>query len=546
MESWDYIIVGAGHNGLSAGCTLAMAGRKVLLVDQLDWVGGLSASLPWVPEAPNHLLSVGAMDDMLMAQTSLTNDFQLERYGYEPVPLTAPYGWINEEGDTLLLFRDFERTLKDVRKFSEADARTYAEIKPTLDLVMDLTATLCATRPTEISLTKKDMLRTLLKLAPNRAGRKLLGRMASLNVFEMINETFKSDAMRGLWGYWTSMVGPADLDGTGLYLMAYHAVHCKQGVLRPRGGMTGLMKAFQNLLESHGGEIRLSNAVEEILVEHGRARGVRMADGTELQARLGVLANCAPQVALGKLLPEGVLDQEMQLKVSMIPANAVNTAAFKIDVAVGGRIDYPAAAPKRADGFDVRQTTLMTGTLEDHVEHLKVLKLGRTVEPPPVYMAVLSAADQSIAPDGQDVLYLHSNVPADPVTGWDQQTKDSYEQLIVNSAKRFLTGLDAEIGRVVHTPLDIENRWSAPKGAYFHVDMGPLRLGVNRPAKGLGDYTTPVRGLYLCGAGAHPGGTINGWCGRLGAQRALAMESEIGPAPTPRPAATPELTAATR
>ena len=549
MESWDYIIIGAGHNGLSAGCTLAMAGRKVLLVDQLDWVGGLSASLPWVPEAPNHLLSVGAMDDMLMAQTTLTKDFGLERYGYEPVPLTAPYGWIGEDGETLLLFRDFERTLQDIRRHSAADAKTYAEIKPTLDMVMDLTSTLCSTRPKEISLTKKELLKAALKLAPNKAGRKLLGRMASLNVFEMVNETFKSVGMRGLWGYWTSMVGPADLDGTGLYLMAFHAVHCKQGVLRPRGGMSGLMTAFRNLLEAHGGEIRLSNGVEQILVEHGRARGVRLRDGTELPARYGVLANCAPQVALGKLLPEGVLDQETALKVSMIPANAVNTAAFKIDVAVGGRVDYPAGAAKRRDGFDIRETTLMTGTLEDHVEHLKVLKLGRTVDPPPVYMAVLSAADRTIAPEGQDVLYLHSNVPADPVTGWDQQTKDHYTDLIVQSSKRFLSGLENEIGRVVHTPLDFENRWSTPKGAYFHVDMGPLRLGVNRPAKGLGDYTTPVKGLYLAGAGSHPGGTINGWCGRLGAQRALALESEIGPSPSrrvPSPAtpATAELTTA--
>lgn len=528
MESWDYIVVGAGHNGLSAGCTLALAGRRVLLVDQLDWVGGLSASLPWVPAAPDHLLSVGAMDDMLMAQTSLTSELGLQRHGYEPVPLTAPYGWIGEDGETLLLFRDFERTLGEIRRFSASDARTYAEIKPTLDLVMDLTEQLVSTRPSEIS--KKQLLKVALKLAPDRAGRRLLGRMASLNVFEMINETFESDPMRGLWGYWTSMVGPADLDGTGLYLMAFHAVHRKQGVLRPRGGMSGLMQAFRSLLESRGGEIRLGARVQRILVERGRARGVQLEDGIELPARYGVLTNCAPQVALGQLLEPGVLDRETEVKVSMIPANAVNTAAFKIDVAVGGRIEYPAGAAKRRDGFDVRQTTLMTGTLEDHIEHLKVLKLGRTLAPPPVYMAVLSAADGSIAPHGQDVLYLHSNVPADPVTGWDEQTKQWYTDLILDSAGRFLTGLDSELGRVVHTPRDFEERFSTPKGAYFHVDMGPLRLGVNRPAKGLGGYTTPVQGLYLAGAGSHPGGTINGWCGRLAAQTALERERSIGPA----------------
>lgn len=526
METWDYIVIGAGHNGLSAGATIANAGRSVLLLDQLDWAGGLSASLPWVKEAPNHLLSVGAMDDMLMAQTSLASDLDLDRYGYVRVPLEAPYGWMDEEGNSLLLFRDFDRTLREIRKFSAKDARTYAEIKPTLDLVMDLAEDLVCQRPADIS--RKKLLKVALKLAPDRASRVLLGKMASTSVFDMVNETFESDAMRGLWGYWTSMLGPADLDGTGVYLMGFHAVHRKQGVLRPRGGMSGLMQAFRNLIESKGGELRLGNRVEKVIIDNGRARGVLLADGTQIQAKRGVLANCAPQVLLTDLIDDDVLDRQMKTKVSMIPANAVNSAAFKIDVAVGGRLDFPAANAKRADGFDVRRTTMMTGTLEDHIEQLFAMKLGKTIDPPPVYMAILSASDQTIAPDGQDVLYLHGNVPADPVTGWDEATKAQYTDQILQSAKRFITGLDAEIGRVVHTPWDFEKRFSNPKGAYFHVDMGPLRLGVNRPAKGLGDYTTPVKGLYLAGAGAHPGGTVNGWCGRHGAQRALALESSIG------------------
>ncbi|HEX6389837.1 MAG TPA: NAD(P)/FAD-dependent oxidoreductase [Solirubrobacteraceae bacterium] len=523
---WDYIVVGAGHNGLSAGCTLALEGRSVLLVDQLDWVGGLSASLPWVAEAPDHLLSVGAMDDMLMAQTSLTDDLGLQGRGYVPIPLEAPYGWIDEDGETLLLFRDFERTLRDIRRFSPRDAETYADIKPTLDFVMDLTEQLTSQHPSALS--KRDIARVALKLAPDRKARRLLGQMMSTNVFEMVSETFESDAMRGLWGYWTSMVGPADLDGTGVYLMAFHATHRKRGVLRPQGGMTGLMNAFRGLLESRGGEVRLGQRVERILVDDGRAVGVRLADGSELHARRGVLANCAPQVALGELLEDGVLDRNMALRVAMIPANEVNSAAFKIDMAVGGRVGYPAGETKRTDGFDIRKTTLMTGTLEDHVRHLQAMKIGQTIDPPPVYMAVLSAADPTISPAGQDVLYLHSNVPAVPSGGWTQDAKDTYTRAILASAERYLGGLDAEIGRVVHTPQDFEDRFSTPRGAYFHVDMSPLRLGVNRPAKGLGGYVTPVRGLYLAGAGSHPGGTINGWCGRLAAQTALGRENEVG------------------
>jgi phytoene dehydrogenase-like protein len=519
-EVIDYIVIGAGHNGLSAACTLGEAGRSVVVVDQLPFVGGLSASRAWVPEAPDHLLSVGAMDDMLMAQTPLTQELGLRRHGYEPIPLEAPYGWINEDGDTLLLFRDFERTLSEIRRFSPRDAKTYAEIRPTLDFIMDLVDGLAIRYP---SFEKKDLAKVALKLVPDRRARQLLGKMLVLSVFEMISETFESEAMRGLWAYWTSMLGPADLEGTGVFLMGYHAVHRKQGVLRPRGGMTGLMNAFASKIRSHGGQIRLGSGVEQILLAGKRAFGVRLTDGTVLRARHGVLASCAPQVALGKLLPEGTADRQFANKVAMIPANAVNSAAFKIDVAVGGRVDFPKAAAKRHDGFDVRRTTLMTGTLEEHFTQLQAMKRGEIVEVPTVYMSVLSASDPTIAPAGQDVLYLHSNVPADPVGGW-HANKDLYTHTIVKSAERFLTGLDAEIGRIVHTPKDFENRFSTPKGCYFHVDMTPLRLGINRPARGLGGYTTPFPGLYLAGAGSHPGGTVNGWCGRLAAQQAIKSE----------------------
>jgi len=528
MDSYDYVIVGAGHNGLSAACTLGEAGRKVLVVDQLPFYGGLSTSRAWVPEAPDHLLSVGAMDDMTMAQTPLTEELGLKDHGYRPVPLEAPYGWIDEEGNTLLLFHDFERTVRDIRRYSPKDAATYQEIRPLLDLIMDQVEYLASHHPSALG--KKDLLKAAMKIAPNRTSRALLASMLQLSVFELIAETFESDPMQGLWAYWTSMVGPADADGTGAFLMAFHATHRKDGVLRPLGGMTGLMDAFAAKIRSHGGEIRLDDGVETILLEHGRAVGVRLRSGTEIHARHGVLSTAAPQVTLGRLLPAGTLDRRTQHKVSLIPANAVNSAAFKIDIACSGRLGYPAGEARRSDGFDIRKTTLMTGTLAEHIEHLKALKLGLKVQTPPVYMSVLSAADQSVAPEGQDLLYLHSNVPADPVGGWDDN-KAAYEHEIVESSKRFLGGLEHEIGRVVHSPKDFEDAWSTPKGAYFHVDMNPGRLGINRPARGLGGYVTPVAGLYMGGAGTHPGGTITGWCGRLSAQEALKREGVSAPAP---------------
>jgi phytoene dehydrogenase-like protein len=464
------------------------------------------------------------MDDMFMAQTSLAEDMRLAQYGYSPISLEHPYGWISEEGDTLLLFRDFERTVTDIRHYSRKDAETYGRLRKAFDFVLDVQDQLVPRHPASVS--KRELLTLVLKLRPDRETRRTLWRMLSTNVFELINETFESDPMRGLWAYWTSMVGPADYEGTGLYLIAFHAVHRGRGVLRPKGGMTNLVDAFAGVLQRHGGEVRLGQRVQRILVDAGRAVGVRLVDGAELRARHGVLSNPAPQVTLGELLDDGVLDREAATKVKLIPANSVNAAAFKIDMAVAGRVGYPKAEAKRKqrDGADIRKTTFMTGTLEDHIEQMYAMKRGENVPTPPVYMAVLSASDQSIAPDGQDVLYLHSNVPARPNGGWSNGAKDRYTESIMASAKRFLGGLDAEIGRVVHTPLDFEARFSTPKGAYFHVDMTPMRLGMNRPARGLGGFTTPVRGLYLAGAGTHPGGGVSGWPGRLAAQTALADE----------------------
>jgi phytoene dehydrogenase-like protein len=521
-DSFDYVVIGAGHNGLCAGATLAESGRSVCVVDPLPIAGGLSASYPYIGDAPNHLLSLGAMDDMFMAQTTLAQDMRLADYGYAPIPMPHPYGWMNEDGDTLLLFNDFERTIRDIAYFSHKDADTYRRFRKTFDFVLDIQDALVPKHPGSVD--KRGLLKLILKARPDRDTRGLLWRMFSMNVFDLINESFESDAMRGLWAYWCSMVGPADYEGTGVYLLAFHAVHRGRGVLRPTGGMTNLVQAFAGALQEHGGELRLGTRVDRIAVDRGRAVGVRLEDGSELRARRGVLSNPAPQVTLGELLEPGVLDRETATKVKLIPVNSVNAAAFKIDIAVGGPLTYPKAQRKRKDGADIRMTTFMTGTLEDHVEQMYAMKRGENPATPPVYMAILSASDRTLAPEGQDVLYLHSNVPALPTGGWSDENKAKYEQQITASATRYLGGLENEIGRVTSSPLDFERRFSSPKGGYFHVDMLPMRLGMNRPAKGLGGYRTPIANLYLAGAGSHPGGGVSGWPGRLAAQTALADE----------------------
>jgi phytoene dehydrogenase-like protein len=526
METFDYAVVGAGHNGLCAAATLAEQGWSVCVFERLAVLGGLSASYAYLPDAPEHKLSIGAMDDLFMAQTPLAKEMRLADFGYETVPLAHPYGWMNEDGDTLLLWCDFARVLQDIRYFSPRDARTYEELRGPIDWVMDLVDVLTVQDASAWG--PWDFAKYLLKHRPDRATRKFIGSMMALNVFELISETFESDAMRGLWAYWSSMVGPADSVGSGAYFLGFAGVHRHLGVQRPRGGMTNLVEAFKGKLESHGGIVRLGNGVEQILVDDGRTTGVRLDDGTEVRARRGVVSNAAAQVTLGQLVPQNALSKADRNRVALIPANSINAAAFKIDVATAGRIGYPKAEAARAkrDGEDIRTTTFMTGTLEDHIEQMYAMKKGVNVDTPPVYMAVLSAPDRSIAAGEGDVLYLHSNVPAYPSNGWDVN-KEDYTEQIWKSGLRFLDGLQSEIGRVVSTPQDLEARFAAPAGAYFHVDMLVTRMGKSRPARGLGGYDTPIKGLYQTGAGTHPSGGVVGWPGRLAAQHALRKEHGI-------------------
>ena len=520
-SNWDFIVIGAGHNGLSAACTLAKAGKSVLVVEQRSIIGGLSASHNYLQEAPQHLLSLGAMDDAFLAPSAIGRDLNLRDHGYEPIPLEHPYGWMNEEGDSILLFKDFDRTVEDIRYYSPKDAQAYIDIRSTFDFFMAAMDKLGARPPDEPG--KMNLAKTLLSVVSDKNIKKNLTRMLSVSAFEMIEETFESEGMRSLWAFWDCMFAPATVEGTG-YLMAGFANVHREGVFRPRGGMSGLVNAFASVLQQYAGEIKLNARVEQILVEDNSAKGIRLSSGEELFARSGVLANCAPQVAMGELLQGDVLDEKIKRQVAYIPANSVDVAPFKIDIAASSKLGYTKAQQKRdqRDGVDLRKTTFMTGTLEQHLEQHAACKRGEQVDfLPPMYFSILSAADPSISPEEGDVLYLYSNVPVDPVGGWTAETKQKYSKQIMESSARFIDGMESEIGRIETCPQDFIDQFSAPNGAYFHVDMIPTRLGANRPSADLGGYKTPVKDLYLASCGSHPTGGVCGLPGKLAAQCAL-------------------------
>ena len=519
-KAYDFIVVGGGHNGLSAACTLSAAGAAVLVLEQRPHIGGLANSGPFIPQAPDHIVSLGAMDDMFMSCTPFIDDLGLHRYGYAGRPVEAPYGWIGEDGSTLLLFHDLDRTLAEVRRYSPQDARTYADLQPALSWIFSALTTVMTHHPAELP--KLGLGKLLLKLAPSRSIRRHLGHIMSHNLVDLMADTFASDQMRSLATYWGSMIGPIDHDGGGFYCVGLAAVHRQPGVIRPIGGMGAVMNAMAAYAGARGADIRTNTGVEHVMVKDNRAVGVRLGDGSEIISRRGVLAAIPPQTAYGPLLDDGVLDSATKAKIAVLPASGNNSATFKIDVALAGRATYPngMAQRRKTDDVDIRGTALMTGTFEQNIRQLQAIRSGSSLDRPPVYMAVLTANDQSLAPDGQDVVYLAANVPAQTQDGWEK-SKPILAQSIMESVSSHMSGLDNEIGRVETSPADFGTQFATPNGSYFHVDMTPLRLAMNRPAPGLGGYRSPVDGYFHAGAGSHPGGGVSGWPGRLAAETAL-------------------------
>jgi phytoene dehydrogenase-like protein len=220
------------------------------------------------------------------------------------------------------------------------------------------------------------------------------------------------------------------------------------------------------------------------------------------------------------LLPDGTLDSRTRTKVDFIPGCSSGVAPFKIDMAVAERVTFP--RHPRPDGLDLREPTLLTGGLENIIRSSEECRAGRIPDSPSLWLSTPTATDPSQAPPGHDVLYLYSPLmPLQPQVRWSQRSGEA-EKRIVGKAAEFMSGLEHEIGRSVENPDDMAERVrTTPGHQVFHVDFNLLRSGPLRPAFGLGGFRTPVPGLFLGGAGCHPGPGVSGVPGRLSAKELL-------------------------
>jgi len=501
----DVIVIGGGHNGLTAACYLARGGYSVTVLEANESIGGMTVARALVPAAPKHLLNPGAID-LAWNASPVGADLNLAQFGLRIINHDPAWAWLGPNGESLLLAQDARRTIAEIERFSAQDARTYREYAEVTAKIQNIRA----------GSSKAATLLAAARGLGDRRVRHLVGSAVTTTAADLIESTFVSEPVRGMLASMLGIYGSITVDGSGIFFLVATAALHRHGIGRPVGGMQAVPDALSRCLQAFGGSVRVNAPVAEIMFAEGRVRGVRLANGEEILAR-AVVAAIPPQVT-ARLLEGSSVPNLAAL--ANAPANSVGLGSLIIVMALRGKLALD--AHQRSDGVDLRKPTLYYGTFEQVLAAEATARAGRVVQNPPWAGTILSATDPTVAPDGQDNLYLYTPVPVWPGAGW-AEAGPAAENELIGAAEKVMPGIsELEIGRWVQTPEVLEQRLGAKNGCIFHVDMTSFtRLGSFRPARGWGKHVTNVPGLVLSGAGTQPGGGVTGVPGMKAAQELM-------------------------
>lgn len=514
------LIIGGGHNGLVVAFYLARAGFKPIVLERRSVVGGCAVTGEIAPgyRCPTLAHTIGTL------RPSIVRDMQLARR-VEFVEPDARLTALSPDGPALTLFRDRTRTVDAIRRLSESDASHYPAFCDVLQKLGGFLAPLLEITPPSLEGPAVGELWDLLKIgrrfrALGRSDGHRLLRWMPMAVADLVSEYFSNDllqatvASRGIFG--TSM-GPWSA-GTGAILLLSAAVDPLPGgaSVTVRGGPGALTKAMADAAREAGAEIRLGAEVSKVIVTDGAASGVLLADGSEVPART-IISNGDPKLTLLQLVDPVDLEPLFLTKLRNYRCPG---SVGKVNLALNALPPF-----KGITSVGDLHGRIHIGPSIDYLEHaFDHSKYGEISEEPYLEVLVPSLVDPSLAPPGRHVMSVYAQfAPYRLANGNDWNARrGALGDVVVRTLERYAPGLTAAIEhRQVVTPLDLEQEFALTGGHVFHGEPALDQLFTMRPLLGWAQYRTPIDGLYLCGAGTHPGGGITGGAGQNAAREIL-------------------------
>jgi phytoene dehydrogenase-like protein len=524
----DIIVIGGGHNGLTAAAYLAMTGLKVTVLERRTQVGGAAATEEFHPGFRN---SIAAYTVSLLNPT-IIRDLELHAHGLRIVERPLSNFLPLPEGRYLKVAPG--RTRAEVAKFSVRDAERLDAYEARLERVTNVLRALALEPPPNLA--------TGQGLGPNigalldaaKVGNRLRsldleGQRDFLELFtrsagDLLDQWFDSDPIKAILGF-DGIVGTYSSPyaaGTG-YVLLHHCwgeVNGKKGAWgHAIGGMGAISQAIAGACAARNVDIRTSCAVNEILIEKGRAVGVVTEKGEKLTAR-AIVSNLHPKLTFERLLDPAVLPTDFRARIA---AYRSGSGSFRMNLALGELPSF-SALPGREAAEHHGAGIVIAPSLPYMERAFFDARLSGWSTKPIIEMLIPSTLDDSLSPPGRHVASLFCQHVAPQLSdgrSWDE-ARETVADLMIDTVESYAPGFKASvIARQILSPLDLERDFGLVGGDIFHGRLSLDQLYSARPVLGHADYRSPIPGLYMCGASTHPGGGVTGAPGHNAAREML-------------------------
>jgi phytoene dehydrogenase-like protein len=524
QKTYDAIVVGGGHNGLTAAAYLARAGLSTLVLERREIVGGCCVTEEIAPGCRASTTSYIAS----MLRPEVIKDLRLAEHGLRMVPCDPAIQVPFPDGRVVPWWADRDRAVAEFRKFSPKDAETFVRVDDRLKKLARYLQPFFLKPPPEIGTNNLQGWSDLF-----RVGKRFRGISSSeISQFvsfltgslgEFLDRNYESDIIKTLflannvYGKHGGPYQPGSALGLLFHLLSGGEQELQGFYGHVMGGMGAITQALAAAGRKLGVEIRTSAPVAQIDVRNGRARGVALEDGTEIRARM-VLSNADPKRTFLGMVPLRELPDEFMHAVRGIKMDG---PCAKVNMVLAEEPRFT-GTPASATPLERTFYTLVP-SLEFAERCYDIAKFGEIPEALWVDCVVSSNADDSLAPAGKHILTCFVQyVPYRLRQGtWDEKRELLGDRVVKKIAEYAPNVPSAVVARQVLTPLDLERTYGLTEGNIFHGDLSLEQLFFMRPVPGWSQYRTPVAGLYLCGAGAHPGGGVTGAPGHNAAHQAL-------------------------